>query len=118
MGPPLPDTHHAIPSTQKNLSSLRSRELIYHHEESVFTDASEYTFKHAVLREVTYESVLKRLRRTYHRYVADWLIQHSGERVAEYTGLIAEHLEKAGLQDQTAHYLRLAGDQRARLDRL
>jgi predicted ATPase len=105
------DTQYAMSSTEENLSSLRSRELVYQHEESTFTDASEYIFKHAMLREVTYESVLRRLRRLYHGLVADWLIQHGGDRVAEYTGLIAEHLELAGLKDQTVLYLQLAGDQ-------
>ncbi len=45
-----------------------------------------------MLREVTYESVLKRLRKTYHGFVADWLIVNSGDRIGEYSGLIAEHL--------------------------
>jgi class 3 adenylate cyclase len=45
------------------LLSLRQRELIYRREESAFADAHEYIFKHDILREVTYESVLKRLRR-------------------------------------------------------
>ena len=108
------DTQSAQRTTDENLSSLRSRELIYHREESTFTDAAEYTFKHAVLRDVTYDSVLKRVRRIYHGLVAEWLIQHSGERAGEYTGVIADHLELAGKNDQAAIYLYQAGEDAAK----
>ncbi len=97
-----------VPDT---LSALRGRELIFQRETSAFADAREYIFKHAVLREVTYESVLKRLRRVYHGLVAAWLIEQGGERVGEYTGLIADHLELAGRAAEAADYLLVAGDQ-------
>ena len=92
------------------LTSLRSRELIYRREESAFVDAVEYLFKHDVLREVTYESVLKRLRNIYHGMAADWLISHSGDRIGEHSGLIAEHLLMAGRQDKAYHYFNQAGE--------
>ncbi len=107
----IPSEKH---NTTKQLSSLRSRELVYRREESAFSDAGEYTFKHAVLRDVTYESVLKRVRKATHALVAEWLIQHSEERAGEYTGLIADHLELAGRYEQASGYLFQAGDQAAR----
>jgi len=93
----------------QTLTSLRNRELVYRHEESVFVGAKEYLFKHDVLREVTYESVLKRLRKTYHGLVADWLIDNSGDRLGEYSGLIAEHLLLAGRSDKAGQYFAQAG---------
>ena len=96
--------------TNNDLISLRARELIYRREELAFAGTREYTFKHAVLRDVTYESVLKRLRKAYHRLVADWLIEHSAERINEYAGLIAEHLLLAGRSEQALTYLRTAGE--------
>ncbi|MFZ0544070.1 MAG: adenylate/guanylate cyclase domain-containing protein [Candidatus Promineifilaceae bacterium] len=98
---------------QNALNALRGKEMIYRRETSAFARAQELIFKHAILREVTYESVLKRVRRTYHALVADWLIENSGERSGEYTGLIAEHLERAGDRDRAAEYLALAGHQAA-----
>jgi class 3 adenylate cyclase len=62
------------------LTSLRKREMVYRHETSAFMDANEYIFKHDILRDVTYESVLKRLRRAYHGIVADWLVSQVAER--------------------------------------
>ena len=107
--------HLPAARTIEDLSSLRARELIYHLEESVFHDAAEYSFKHAVLKDVAYESVLKRVRKAYHGLVAEWLIQNSGERAGEYTGLIADHLELAGKQEQAAIYLYQAGERAAKL---
>ena len=92
------------------LSALRDRELVYRREESAFVDSREYLFKHDLLREVTYESVLKRLRKAYHALAADWLIVHSGERIGEYRGLIAEHLLLAGRREQALEYLLAAGE--------
>ncbi len=77
------------------LQSARGRELVYQREKSAFAGAQEYIFKHAILRDVTYESVLKRLRRVYHAQVAEWLIVQGEERVGEYAGLIGEHYERA-----------------------
>lgn len=98
---------------QKALDTLRAKEMIFRRKTSAFSGAQELIFKHAILREVTYESVLKRVRRTYHAIVADWLFENSGERSGEYTGLIAEHLEKAGDRGRAVDYLTLAGRQAA-----
>ena len=92
------------------LSALRRREMVFQRETTAFKDAREYIFKHALLREITYEGVLKRLRRAYHGLVADWLLEQSGERLAEYTSLIADHLELAGRTEQAVDYLLEAGD--------
>ncbi|MBN1661546.1 MAG: tetratricopeptide repeat protein [Anaerolineae bacterium] len=95
------------------LSTLRSRELVAQHETSAFAGSQEFIFKHAALREVAYESILKKVRRGYHSLVADWLMEQSGERASEYTGLIAEHLELAGRTEEALAYLRQAGEQAA-----
>ena len=81
---------------QHHLDALRRRELIFRRDNSVFDGTREYLFKHAILRDVTYETVLKRLRRVYHAQAAGWLVAKSGDRVQEYAGLIAEHYERAG----------------------
>ena len=83
--------------------------MVYRHEESAFVGAVEYLFKHDVLREVSYESVIKRLRKTYHGLVADWLIANCGDRLVEYSGLIAEHSLIAGKKDVARDYFERAG---------
>ncbi len=93
------------------LSGLRRKELIFRRESSAFADAEEYIFKHELLRNVTYESVLKKVRRDHHAQVAAWLIDHSGERITEFTGLVAAHLEQAGRMAQASEWFGRAGQQ-------
>jgi predicted ATPase/class 3 adenylate cyclase len=94
----------------KNLEKLRDREMVFLREASAFSDSVEYIFKHTILREVTYESVLKRTRREYHGMVADWLIDYSGGRAEQFSPLIAGHLEKAGRREDALDYLFMAAE--------
>jgi tetratricopeptide (TPR) repeat protein len=97
------------------LRALKNKELVFSHQPSTFETAQEFIFKHAILREVTYERVLKAKRRLYHRMAADWLIQQSGERIDEYLGLIAQHYELAGEPTHAVEFLERAADQSMRL---
>lgn len=97
------------------LTALRTKELVFSHQPSAFAGAQEFIFKHAILREVTYERVLKARRKLYHRMAADWLIQQSGERIGEYLGLIAQHYELAGDTTRAVDFLERAADQSLRL---
>jgi predicted ATPase/class 3 adenylate cyclase len=92
------------------LSALRNKELVFSHQPSTFARAQEFIFKHAILRDVTYERVLKAKRKLYHRMAADWLIQQSGERIDEYLGLIAQHYELAGDTVHAVEFLARAAD--------
>jgi tetratricopeptide (TPR) repeat protein len=93
------------------LNSLRHKELIFRREDASIEGAQEYTFKHDVLREVAYDTVLVKERKHYHALVAEWLIEKSQERMGEYLGLVAEHLEMAGRNVEAAAYYLRAGDQ-------
>jgi class 3 adenylate cyclase/predicted ATPase len=95
------------------LEDLRSRELVFRRETSTFADTREHIFKHTLLREVTYESVLIGVRKTYHAIVAKWLVEHAGDREGEFTGLIADHLELAGKETEALRYLTKAGEEAA-----
>jgi predicted ATPase/class 3 adenylate cyclase len=92
------------------LSALRNKELVFSHQPSTFARAQEFIFKHAILRDVTYERVLKAKRKLYHRMAADWLIQQSSERIDEYLGLIAQHYELAGDTLHAVEFLARAAD--------
>ena len=70
---------------------------------------SRYTFKHALLQEAAYESVLRGNRLTYHRRVAEHLIAHPDLEDSR-PEIIAFHLTRAQMRAQAAHYWRLAGE--------
>ncbi len=97
------------------LRALRNKELVFSHQPSAFASAEEFIFKHTILREVTYERVLKAKRKLYHRMAAEWLIQQSGERIDEYLGLIAQHYELAGDTAHAVEFLERAADKSMRL---
>jgi predicted ATPase len=88
------------------LDAVRERELVFRREHSSFAGSQEYIFKHLILHDVTYETVLLRLRRVYHKQVAQWLEANAGERIDEYAGLIAEHYERAGERAMAAQWWR------------
>ncbi len=100
-----------IANTRDLFNKLRRRELIRWREQSAFDGTKEYIFKHTILRDVTYESVLRRQRRVYHAQIADWLVERSGDRINEYIGLIAEHYERAGQTEKALAYLNQAAEQ-------
>jgi ABC-type oligopeptide transport system substrate-binding subunit/class 3 adenylate cyclase len=96
------------------LDAACDRELIFRRERSAFAGAKEYIFKHTLLREVTYKTVLLNLRRVYHGQAARWLERSAGKRIGEYLGLVAGHYELAGEAEKAVEYLLQAGD-KARL---
>jgi serine/threonine protein kinase/predicted ATPase len=97
--------------TAEALETLRRKELIFRREASSFAGAREYIFKHALLRTVAYEGVLKRERRRLHGEAAAWLIAEGGGRVEEYAAVIAEHLELARAPLRAAEWYGRAGAQ-------
>ena len=101
------------PASPDALDGLTRRELAYGRETSAFDGTREFVFKHHVLHQVTYDSVLKRDKREQHRQTADWLVVRSSDRASEYFGLIANHYERAGDTANAVNYLRKAGDDAA-----
>lgn len=85
--------------------TLQQKELIYRRATSAFAGCAEYNFKHALLRDVAYDMVLKRDRPPYHALAAQWLTRHGGERGQEFAPLIADHHERAGENLLAAQYL-------------
>jgi class 3 adenylate cyclase/tetratricopeptide (TPR) repeat protein len=95
------------------LAVLERRELVFEREPSTFADCREYMFKHALVRDVAYESLLRRQRRAYHGAVADWLVRTGGDRGDEIAGLVGSHLELAGRGAEAAVQLGRAASRAA-----
>jgi serine/threonine protein kinase/tetratricopeptide (TPR) repeat protein len=95
---------------QAMLEDLRNREMILQREESGFAGTVEYVFRHAILRDVTYETVIPRQRRAFHKLVGDWLLEVGGDRAGEHTLLVAEHYSRAEEASLAAAQLAKAGE--------
>jgi class 3 adenylate cyclase/tetratricopeptide (TPR) repeat protein len=72
---------------------------------------STYTFKHALVREAAYGSLLKRTRKQLHGRVVDVLVAAFPERVATEPEVVARHAEAAGRSDDAITYYARAGAQ-------
>ena len=99
------------PQAPEHLPALNRRELTLPQPQSVFEGAREYSFRHHLLHQVTYGTVLKPDKRRAHGQAAEWLQAHSQGRESELAGQIAEHFERAGDTAQAITYwLRAAED--------
>jgi len=68
-----------------------------------------YTFKHALVRDAAYESLLKSKRRELHGRIAQTLEHSFPERAEAEPELLAYHLTEAGLAEPAIAYWRKAG---------
>ncbi len=72
--------------------------------------AATYTFKHALIQETAYQSLLKRTRQPLHARVARVLEERFPERVTAEPEVIARHYEQAGLAVEAISHYRRAGE--------
>jgi class 3 adenylate cyclase/predicted ATPase len=72
-----------------------------------------YRFKHALIQDAAYESLLRSRRRTLHRRAAELLRDSPGKRTIA-PEEIAYHFDKAGLDDLAIEWWGMAGDQALR----
>jgi len=98
------------PRSLPALDPLLARDLIRARAESTFAGVREFEFKHHLLHQVTYDTVLKAVKRTLHQKTADWLVAVTGARIGEHLGLIADHYERAGNVESASRFLHRAAD--------
>jgi len=102
------------PGAPAHLPALSQRELASPQASSSFEGTQEYAFRHHLLHQVTYGTVLKPDKRAGHRQTALWLQARSQGREAELASQIAEHFDRAGIADQAVHYGMLAAEDASR----
>ena len=68
-----------------------------------------YLFKHALIQEAAYQSLLKSTRQHYHQRIAQVLAAQFPETTATQPELLAHHYTEAGLQAQALPYWHQAG---------
>jgi len=82
-------------STEQLIRRLRVKDLVVQRSPSSLADASEYGFRHVLIRDVAYDSLPKRHRSRLHRDIALWAEAELTDRVDEFAELIASHLAAA-----------------------
>jgi class 3 adenylate cyclase len=88
------------------LAQLAEAELVFRRGKP---PQATYTFKHALVRDAAYESLLKSKRRELHGRIAEALEQSFPERAEVEPELLAYHLTEAELTEPAIAYWRTAG---------
>ena len=94
------------------LLNLQGLEFIY--EKQLFPEL-EYIFKHALIQEVTYFSLLTARRKELHRRVGRAMEEQFGERINEYSNIVGEHFLRGEDWERAYIYLNRAGETAIRL---
>jgi TOMM system kinase/cyclase fusion protein len=91
---------------QRELSRLVEAEIVY---QRGVPPQSTYVFKHALIQDAAYESLLKSARQHYHQRIAQVLEEQFPETTERQPELLAHHYTEAGLIEQAVPYWHHAG---------
>jgi len=96
-----------MPSTKKQLTHLETVgliKLVQAHPEL------EYLFRHNLVQEVAYNSLLIEDRKKLHRKVGEAIEESYPDRLEEFAAVLGNHFEIAGDEQRALKYFTLAGD--------
>ena len=102
---------HVDAEAPAQLPALRARALVEPRNglQAVVHEIREHSFTHQILHQVTYDTVLRRVKQNAHARVADWVARHAGILGTRLLAVAAEHYERAGDSANAAeHYARAA----------
>jgi tetratricopeptide (TPR) repeat protein len=113
---PFDTLEHVLPAESQDtlnpcLKRLQQQEIA---REAQRAPELVYMFRHGMMQEVCYGSLLARTRRQYHRSIAEYLEAHHGES-EENLALVAHHAFAGQDWPRALHYQRLAGQQARKL---
>jgi len=94
------------------LSVLKDSELLY--ERGIFPE-STYIFKHALTRDVVYESILTNKRKSLHEKIGNAIEELYANRIEQKYELLAHHYGNAKCLDKAVSYARLAAEKAHKL---
>ena len=91
---------------QQGLRQLVEAEIVY--QRGVPPQAT-YMFKHALIQDVAYQSLLRSTRQQYHQRIAQVLAEQFPETVETQPELLAHHFTEAGLHTRAVEALAASG---------
>ena len=113
-----------------SLERLQRRGVVQQASSSWFVDQPEFGFVHALIQEVAYRRMPRRVRAQKHRAAGEWLERFAGDRASEQADALANHFlqsvvlarasgdpDDADLaRDSAVRWLLVAADRAVRLD--
>ncbi|MGO9569407.1 MAG: adenylate/guanylate cyclase domain-containing protein [Desulfomonilaceae bacterium] len=100
---------------KSGLVNLQGLEFIY--EKSLFPDL-EYIFRHALVQEVAYNSLLLNRRKEIHEKIGRAIEQLYPQRLEEFCEILAYHYSKSGNLAKAYEYLKQSAEKAVRSDAL
>jgi len=94
-------------SAREELGRLEASGLI---QIAMLQPELEYLFRHALVQEAAYASLLKQDRRALHHAAAEAILAQHPDRERELASVLALHFEQAGENARAAVYLVMAGE--------
>jgi predicted ATPase len=94
------------PTLQRGLRQLVEAELLYQQGNP---PQATYTFKHALIQDTAYQSLLRSTRQQYHQRIAQVLEQPFPETAETQPELLAHHYTAAGLREYAIGHWQRAG---------
>jgi predicted ATPase/class 3 adenylate cyclase len=91
---------------QRELRRLVATELLY---QRGVPPRATYTFKHTLIRDAAYQSLLRSTRQQYHQQIAQVLAERFPDIAATQPELLAHHYTEAGVPAQALLYWQQAG---------
>jgi predicted ATPase len=92
---------------QQGLRRLVEAEFVYQNDAG---PTATYVFKHALIRDTAYQSLLKSTRQQYHQRIAQVLERRFPETAETQPALLAHHYTEAGLSEPAIGYWQRAGE--------
>jgi predicted ATPase len=99
------------PALRAALAQLEAAELLFR---SGMPPDARYTFKHALVQDTAYETLLRSRRQVLHSQIAETLQNQFAAIVTAEPELVAHHLTQAGLDEPATEWWGKAGDQALR----
>ncbi len=96
-----------IDDLQSRVNKLKDLHLMV---EDKVGECLQYSFKHALIQEVVYESIPYKKRRELHARIGRTIEHVHAERIYEFYGTLAYHFSKAEEIEKTEEYLLKAGE--------
>jgi len=93
---------------QQGLKQLVKAQLIY---QNGILPQAPYLFKHALIQDTAYQSLLKSTRQHYHQQIAQVLEEQFPEMTGHQPELLAHHYTEARFSEQAVPYWQKAGEQ-------
>ena len=86
------------------LTAMQALDLVYRESKS-----GDYSFKHALVRDALYQSLLSEARTALHLKIAEEIERRSGNRLIEVAEVLAHHYSQTDRAEKAFAYLSMAG---------